>query len=219
MSYNLHYLKVILYTRNTSSLVMVMPSYRRIACSICVSVDDVMMWAWRGCGPGSHGKPWGFSNENHGGYRLPVPYFFPKKNKKTSIETYWSDRLFQYETLHLGLIPLTNIQSSRILNFRKGWKRSKQGGAPPVMFVGIPIIVTIDISTIIDTLFIVKLEWVWYQIFQSTITPSESEVMAHLEPFQRPIFIQSTPLPQAFSISNSAPVGGLGTDEGHDIWT
>ena len=82
MSYNLHYLKVILYTRNTSSLVMVMPSYRRIACSICVSVDDVMMWAWRGCGPGSHGKPWGFSNENHGGYRLPEPYFFPKKNKK-----------------------------------------------------------------------------------------------------------------------------------------
>ena len=82
MSYNLHYLKVILYTRNTSSLVMVMPSHRRIACSICVSVDDVMMWAWRGCGPGSHGKPWGFSNENHGGYRLPVPYFFPKKNKK-----------------------------------------------------------------------------------------------------------------------------------------
>jgi hypothetical protein len=39
--------------------------------------------------------------------------------------------------------------AKRLLNFRKGWKRSKQGGAPPVMFVGIPIIVTIDIRHLV----------------------------------------------------------------------
>lgn len=67
---------------------MVMPSHRRIACSICVSVDDVMMWAWWGAQGAQEAMG------SHGDFPMktmevpPVPYFSPPK-KKTSIETYW----------------------------------------------------------------------------------------------------------------------------------